>query len=153
VILYEISFKQHRELKPVTASTESNKKGKTPRDNTYTTNKGDTLHSIAVREWGQGGKWRSIFALNRQVIADLWWYPDSPSESKADWKDKGSIGPKIPNRSDGFQISSKVSGNSGDWIPPDLPFRADVQLRITPRAGVGAGHKAAGGQKHHSKGG
>lgn len=144
VILYEISFKQHRELEPTTASTEPSKTRSAPKDSTYTTNQGDTLHSIAVHEWGKGGKWRYLLNLNRKVIADLWWYPTTPSESQADWKDKGTVGPKIPGRAGGFQISSKVSGNQGDWIGPDLPFRADVELRVGAPVKVGAGHIASG---------
>lgn len=150
VLLYEISFKEHREQKPTTAKT-GHKKRDRPKDSTYVTHKGDTLHSIAVHEWGDGGKWRSILNLNRKVIASLWWYPDDASEGKKDWRQKGSIGPKIPAKFDGFQISSRVSDNAGDWIPPDLPFRADVKLRIeAPEMGISR-HVRVGNKQHNSK--
>ena len=149
VILYEITFKQFRELKPMSASTEPSKKREKPRDTNYTTHTGDTLHSIAVREWGEGSKWRSILNLNRQVIAALWWYPSSPGENSADWKNRGSVGPKIPTMQ-GFQIASKVSGDNGDWIAPDLPFRADVELRIAPRT---TGQHPKSAKQTHPKGG
>ena len=93
VIEYTITFKQHRQLEATTASTEPSKKRAEPKHKTYVTRSGDTLHDIAVREWGQGGKWRSILNLNRQVIAKLWWYPSTPSEGSGGWRDKGSIGP------------------------------------------------------------
>jgi hypothetical protein len=148
-ILYDITFKQHRELHATTASTESSKKRKEPKHKTYVTREGDTLHDIAVREWGQGDKWKAILNLNRQVIAKLWWYPSTPKEGSANWKDKGSVGPKIPARAGGFQISSKVSGQ-GDWISPDLPFRADVELRLAPRR---TGQHSKAGKSYHPSGG
>lgn len=40
----------------------------TPAGKTYTVVRGDSLSKIAKREYGDAGKWRTIFEANKDVI-------------------------------------------------------------------------------------
>jgi hypothetical protein len=108
---------------------------KEPRDASYQTNEGDTLLYVAMYEWGSEAKWRELVSLNRRLIGELWWYPDPVPMGEPAWRFPGTLGERILNKAGGHQLLGDGKSWLGDIVPPDLPFREGIVLRVIPAGG------------------
>ena len=127
VLYFDIALREHRERKLL--GVKNTKKPKKP---VISTKAGDTLRSIAIREWGDPTKWKFIHGLNKSTISGLWRYPKSGDQPE-------SIGHKVKGREKGHVVGSKkkkgVKGGKFDYfdVGADDKFRKGVRLRVMKR--------------------
>lgn len=67
-IEYEVAFVEARDIVITTSKVKTPPKRPAPTANTYTIKSGDTLWNIAVKFYGTGTKWETIYKTNKAII-------------------------------------------------------------------------------------
>jgi hypothetical protein len=118
VLYYDVTFREDARRTLHRVKTPKSAPGK--QRGTYTTKSGDTLHEIALKQLGDQSKWKHIRDLNDDKLGRLWFYPD-PNH-----KHKGTLGPKVQGRKNGYQLGKKGVAKLGG----NVELRAGIELKL-----------------------
>jgi hypothetical protein len=75
VLLFDITFRQHRERELAGVTGQINSKKKSTKKS-HTTKRYDTLFSLAQEHLGDGNKWTTLRKLNEAALKKLWLWDD-----------------------------------------------------------------------------
>jgi hypothetical protein len=126
-LYFDVSFSEHRPRRLAGVKTR-----RKPKHRIYQTKYGDTLKSVATKQWGDITMWKYLFKLNRRALMKLWYDPDDfrDNRSVGDRKTKGSYNVRDKRTKGKFDIKE---------FRGDTRFRAGVRLQMFPKPKKGKG--------------